>query len=65
MMGPTGPDSCSFSKEDVQKVAEQIKNGCDAVFYSGHCTGSVAYEYLKEVLGERLQKLHSGLEVEI
>lgn len=65
MMGALGTNTCSFTKEQVQKVAARIKDSSEAVFYSGHCTGTVAYEWLEEVMGERLQALHAGLEVEI
>ena len=32
----------------------------DTVYFTGHCTGEKQYELLKEVLGERLQRLASG-----
>lgn len=65
MMGSLGPETCSFTKEQVEEVAGKVMNSSDAVFYSGHCTGTLAYKWLKEVMGERLQALHSGLEIEL
>lgn len=34
-----------------------------SVFYTGHCTGQAAYKIMKEVMGERLQPIHSGDEI--
>lgn len=31
-----------------------------ATFYTGHCTGQVAYEWMKEIMGDRLHYMHSG-----
>lgn len=60
MMGPLGPSSCSYSKEEVQSVAKELMEGTDALFYSGHCTGEVAYEWLKEILQDKLEALQTG-----
>lgn len=60
MMGITGASSCSYSKEEVQSVAKVIAMECDAKFYSGHCTGIVAYDWLAEILGDRLEAFQSG-----
>ena len=30
------------------------------VFYTGHCTGKIAFDIMKEIMGEGLQKIHSG-----
>lgn len=34
-------------------------------YYTGHCTGDAQYEKLKKVMGDRLQKLSSGVEIVI
>lgn len=60
MMGVMGPSSCSYSKEEVQSIARELMEKTDACFYSGHCTGTVAYEWLKEVLGDRLEAFRTG-----
>lgn len=60
MMGVTGVSSCSYSREEVQAVAKTIMESSDAVFYSGHCTGKVAYAWLGEQLGERLIAFETG-----
>ncbi len=65
MMGMTGADSCSYSKAEVQKTARVLLESSDAKFFSGHCTGVIAYEWLSEVLGERLEAFSSGKVIEI
>lgn len=60
MMGLDGASSCCYSKEEVVKIAETLKKSCEATFYSGHCTGTIACDYLGEVLSDRFVVLHSG-----
>lgn len=65
MMGITGVSSCSYKKEEVLEVANKLINSSKATFYSGHCTGLVAYKWLEEVLGDRLVALNTGKVFEI
>ena len=65
MMGIRGVTTCNYSREEVLAVADKLKAACDARFYSGHCTGTIAYDWLKEVLGDRLEALQSGKIFEI
>lgn len=65
MVGAGGMDTCNFEKDEVQKVARQLVSSGETIFYSGHCTGEIAYKWLKEVMGERLIAFHSGMEIEI
>lgn len=65
MMGITGASSCSYKKDEVQHVAKILKESSDAKFYSGHCTGTIAFEWLKEILGDRLEAFSSGKVIEI
>lgn len=65
MMGITGASSCSYSKEEVTAVARKLLETTDAKFYSGHCTGLIAFDWLKETLGERLEAFQSGKVFEI
>lgn len=60
MMGVMGASSCGYSKEEVQSIARKLMEKTDASFYSGHCTGTVAYEWLKEILGEKLEAFQTG-----
>lgn len=65
MMGIMGADSCCYSKEEVQAVAKQLMELTEARFFSGHCTGTIAYEWLKEILKDRLDAFYSGKIIEI
>lgn len=50
-----------YTDEDLQgirSVAEELVT-MDTVFYTGHCTGTVAFEILKEVMGEKLKNMNT------
>ncbi|MCF0145694.1 MAG: MBL fold metallo-hydrolase [Eubacterium sp.] len=65
MMGPSGADSAAYSREETEEVAARLMQIPDTVFYSGHCTGSIAFAWLKSVLGDRLAAMASGAEFEL
>lgn len=65
MMGLTGASSCSYNRDEVQAVASKLVRSGDTRFYSGHCTGTIAYMWLKEALGNRLDALYSGKVFEV
>lgn len=64
MMGTLGTSTCAFSEKEVKAVAEKLLADGDTLFYSGHCTGEIAFEWMKETLGDRLIGIHSGFCVE-
>lgn len=37
----------------------------DTVYYTGHCTGQKQYDYLKEIMGERLHYISAGTVLEL
>ena len=37
----------------------------DITFYTGHCTGNGAFDYLRRALGERVQAIQTGKELEV
>jgi len=37
----------------------------ETVYYTGHCTGDMQYDALKDRMGERLQRLSTGAIYEI
>lgn len=65
MMGMSGVNSCSYKEEEVKEIATKLKASSDAVFFSGHCTGLIAYKWLEDILGDRLVALCPGKEIEI
>ncbi len=48
---------------EIRQTAEELKK-MDIRFFSGHCTGIPAFEIMKEIMGEQLQAIHSGEEIE-
>lgn len=48
----------------IRSTAEALLAG-GTVYYTGHCTGDYAYGQLKEILGERLQRLCGGETFEV
>lgn len=56
-------------KEDLdiallEETAEYLQN-TGAVYYTGHCTGLEAYEWLRQRLGEQIVYIHSGDQVKL
>ena len=45
--------------ERLRETAETLLAG-NTVYYTGHCTGAKQYEIMKEIMGDRLQKLSTG-----
>lgn len=51
-------------EEEVRAFAHRLKGTGVAQVVTGHCTGQPAFDVLKEVLGDRVQQLSTGLVVE-
>lgn len=60
MMGATGTDSINCSQDYVKSVADEFKRLNIGRIYTGHCTGTPAFELLKQELGERLAYIKTG-----
>ncbi len=65
LMGATGTDSMNCSKEDIQALSSRLDALDIGNLYTGHCTGLIAYELLKENLGEKVRYLSTGTILEI
>jgi len=52
-------------QEVLQQLATKLSAHGDVVFYTGHCTGSNAFESMRNSMGEKLQHLSTGAMVEI
>lgn len=63
MMGATGTDSINCSEYYVKSVAGQFKQLNIGRIYTGHCTGTPAFELLKRELGDRLEYMQTGLRI--
>lgn len=47
----------------TQTAAELSK--MNTMFFSGHCTGLPAFNMMKEIMGDQLQSLSTGKEINI
>ena len=52
------------SSEEIREVGRKIKESGISYVLTGHCTKDRAYGILKEELGDSLQQLRSGLQIE-
>jgi len=50
---------------DIQNIAEKILSYPVQMVYTGHCTGQKAYAVLKNMLGEKVEHLHTGTVIQI
>lgn len=57
-------NTCAYSKEEVYDIAKYLLDHVD-ILYTGHCTGDIAYQYLSDIMGERVVQLYSGKVMEI
>lgn len=48
--------------ENIRATARELCN-YKTIFYTGHCTGTEAYDVMKEIMGKQLHAIHSGEEV--
>ncbi len=60
-----GREICAFSAADIDALADTFTRENVERVYTGHCTGSAGYEELRARLGERVQRLTTGLRFEI
>lgn len=57
-----------LSKQEDQQVLSRIGKTLlsgQTVYYTGHCTGGQQSMYLKQIMGERLQILSTGMTIEV
>ena len=58
-LDPEGEDR-AFMEDAARQLMEQ-----DCVYYTGHCTGEAAFAFLKERMGDRLQAIPAGTELDL
>ncbi|MCC8014227.1 MAG: MBL fold metallo-hydrolase [Eubacterium sp.] len=56
-----GKEICAFSEDEINCLCSAFINEGVKKIYTGHCTGVLGFEKLKSRLGERIQKLTTGL----
>ena len=52
------------SEEDVRALAERIRETGITRVITGHCTGDEAFTILKEELGDAIEQMYTGMEME-
>jgi 7,8-dihydropterin-6-yl-methyl-4-(beta-D-ribofuranosyl)aminobenzene 5'-phosphate synthase len=51
-------------RKTLDNAAKELLHS-DTVYYTGHCTGAAQYDYLKTIMGDRLQALTTGMFMDI
>ncbi len=51
------------SPDGIRALAHRIRSTGIGKIYTGHCTGQLAFEILKEELGDQVCQLYTGLEI--
>lgn len=54
-----------YTEEDLEKIRQTARElrKLECKFYSGHCTGQIALDVMKEIMQEQLQQIHSGTKI--
>lgn len=65
LMGIGGIHTKRMSKKEIINIGENLLKTNIPYFYTGHCTGLPAYKILKEVMGDKLQYMSTGVTIEI
>lgn len=56
---------CCLTDQEVRALAGRVREMQIDRIYTGHCTGQRGYEVLREELGERVQQIYAGMEMEL
>lgn len=49
---------------ELEKTARHLLRG-STLYYTGHCTGDKQYQVMKNIMGERLQRISTGMDIVI
>lgn len=60
-----GEEICTFSEEEIEHLAQDVRDIGLQKLYTGHCTGKPGYELMKKYLPEMVQPLNTGSVIEI
>ena len=50
--------------QELEKTAKDLLRG-KTLYYTGHCTGQMQYQFIKTVMGDQLQRISAGNEIVI
>lgn len=65
LMGLSGADSLGVSEDNVRALGKNLIQAGVARIYTGHCTGTPAFELLRETMGGVLHYFETGMTVEL
>ena len=66
MKGKLGDkEICTFSEEEIEELAKYLVENNVQKLYTGHCTGIVGYELIKKYMGDKVEYIHTGREIEL
>ncbi len=56
-----------YTEKDIAVIEDTARElaKMDCIFFTGHCTGKVAFDIMKPIMGEKLKALHSGNEIKV
>lgn len=56
-----------YSQKELNTIMQtaHLLSDMNTVFFSGHCTGTVPFEIMKQIMGDKLCALHSGYSINI
>ena len=60
-----GQEICTFSAEEIEALAERLKEKQVGKIYTGHCTGGPGLALLRNCMGEQVEALTTGKVIEI
>ena len=55
----------SEPESSVRETAERLLSYGGCRYYTGHCTGALAYSLMKETMGERIELLAAGAVLDV
>ena len=66
MKGKSGDkEICTFSRNEIELMVKYLNNSGIEKLYTGHCTGMVGYELIKEYMADKVEYIHTGKEIQL
>ena len=66
MKGKSGDkEICTFSRNEIELMVKYLNNSGIEKLYTGHCTGMVGYELIKEYMTDKVEYIFTGKEIQL
>ncbi len=56
-------DYDEIETQTIEDTARELRKWNNTMFYTGHCTGQKAFDIMKEIMGDQLVFVHSGMSI--